>query len=69
MFEHRALSLCFAFAMSGVATAALAGPKDDLIAADKAFSAMSVAKDDPAASLAYLAANMGTADPKPSKAK
>jgi ketosteroid isomerase-like protein len=55
MLEHRALSLCFAFILSGCATAALAGPKDDLIAADKAFSAMSVTKGDPAAFLAYLA--------------
>jgi len=55
VFGYRALSLCFAFVMIALATAALAGPKDDLIAADKAFSAMSVAKGNPAAFLAYLA--------------
>jgi ketosteroid isomerase-like protein len=41
------------FALAG--TAALADPKDDLIAADKAFSAMSVAKGDSTAFLAFLA--------------
>jgi hypothetical protein len=58
--------------MSALATAALAGPKGDLIAADKAVSAMSVAKGNPAAFLAYLAylaADMGTIDSEPSKAK
>lgn len=55
MLRLRALSLCFVFTISAGTTAALAGPKDDLIAADKAFAAMSVAKGDPAAFLAYLA--------------
>jgi hypothetical protein len=62
MFEHRALSLCFVLAISATVTAAFAGPKDDLIAADKAFSAMSVAKGDPTAFI-------GTTDPEPAKAK
>jgi len=38
-----------------IASTAWAGPKDDLIAADKAFSALSVAKGSNAAFLAYMA--------------
>jgi ketosteroid isomerase-like protein len=50
----RALQLVFAatLALSGPA---MAGPKDDLIAADKAFSALSVAKGSNAAFLSVLA--------------
>ena len=38
-----------------IASTAWAGPKDELIAADKAFSALSVAKGSNAAFLAYMA--------------
>ncbi len=49
-------SLVVAFFFACVAgMPADAGPKDNLIAADKAFSAMSVAQGDSAAFLAYLA--------------
>ena len=54
---HRSI-ICIGAAALSLAlagTAALADPKDDLIAADKAFSAMSVAKGDSAAFLAFLA--------------
>lgn len=43
------------FACVVLATPALAEPKDDITAADKAFSALSVAKGSNAAFLAYLA--------------
>jgi len=51
---HRALQWGFALTLA-LESAALAGPKDDLIAADKAFSALSVAKGSNAAFLATLA--------------
>lgn len=49
----RSLSLLVALAFS--LSAAWAGPKEDLIAADKAFSNLSVAKGSNAAFLAYMA--------------
>jgi hypothetical protein len=47
--------LCCSILLSAAASAANAGPKDDLIAADKAFFAMSVAGGSGVAFLAYLA--------------
>ncbi|HWA91507.1 MAG TPA: nuclear transport factor 2 family protein [Rhizomicrobium sp.] len=47
-------TLAFVLAVTA-ALPALAGPKDDLLAADKAFSAMSAAEGSNAAFLAYLA--------------
>lgn len=49
------LGCCCAFAFVAAASPAFAGPKDDLIAADKAFSDLSVAKGTSPAFLAYLA--------------